>query len=508
MDRWIRYLLIAALLYGVGLRFYAIGHWKQGLSHDESVSYLCASATEGAYQSRMTGLMDIPITVGEIQAFYARPEGIHLATVSSDLAEYDIHPPLYFWGLHMHHALVGSGITGGMWLNFAAGLLILIFTYALAKRCLCSTNLALAACAILYLSPAVAQIDLEARQYQFMALCAMASYLLTQRRLLGISDLGELVLFTLVNAFGLLSHYYYAFVLVPGLFLIWRQHRWSVPTWTYVASLLGSLLLFLLFFPEFLDFVASYAARPKEAKEAASLIDRIKTILYASLAFFAEAHGLRYAFLGLGALALAVLAVKLKKVREFISSLFESPMLQVVVTLIWCAGFTALLYLVGISPAHAVGEQYFAYFWPLLAIMLVHLAGRVFTTRYRAWILTVYMLQLGYSFTTSVSGSEYLQPVLPEIWNARAGGSDLIVVDDVKRSFLPRAMRDLPEATPLFLMNKEHPALDGRSSVSFIHLAIEGRPAAAEFTTWMADQGFSHGVVLEHEHHELHTYTR
>lgn len=507
MDRVIRYVLIAALVYGVALRFHAIGHWKQGLSHDESVSYMCASATEGAYQIRIPGLVDTYSTVGEVHAFYARPESIQLATVSGDLAEYDIHPPLYFWALHMHHTLVGSGTTGGMWLNFFAGLGLLLFTFLFARSALGSTNMALAACAIWYLAPAVAQIDLEARQYQFMALCAMVSYLLTQRRLLGKAGSGELLLFTLVNAFGMLSHYYYAFVLAPGLWLIWRAHRWSVPTWAYLASLLGSVLLFLVFFPEFLDFVSSYATRPKEVKETASLVDRVKTMLYASLAFFTQGHLLRYAFLGIGSLGLVVVLRRMIN-GEASSSFCVGPMAQVMITLMWCGLFTTALYLVGISPAHAVGEQYFAYFWPLLAIALVYLAHRVSAARYRAWILFAYMLQLGISTTLSVRGSEYLQPTLPAAWYEEINTSDLLVTDDRKRSFLPRAMRNVPAGTPLFIMEKEKPTVGTMTEVHFLHLDIESRPSADGFTAWMAAQGFTHGEVRSHDHHELHTYTR
>lgn len=507
MDRLTRYLLISALIYGAALRFYAISNWKQGLSHDESVSYLCASATEGAYQNRIPALVDSYSTVGAIQGLYARPENVQLATVSSDLSRYDIHPPLYFWALHLQHTLVGSGITGGMWLNFIAGLGLLLFTFLFARNALGSVDHALAACAILYLAPAVTQIDLEARQYQFMALCAMVSYLLTQRRLLGIAGAGELLLFTLVNAFGMLSHYYYAFILVPGLVLVWRAYRWTVPTLTYGASLLGSLLLFMVLFPEFIEFVSSYTSRVKEAKEAAGLIDRIKTILYASLAFFTQAHLLRYVFLGLGLLGLGMIVLRAWKERARRVH-FGGAIGQVMITLLWCVSFTVALYLVGISPPHAVGEQYFSYFWPLLAIALVYVARRVFDARYRTWILYAYMLQLGISSTLAVRSSGYLEPILPAGWYEEIRNSDLLVTDDRKRSFLPRAMRTLPEALPLFIMEREKPHVGTMDRVHYLRLEIPSRPPAAEFTTWMTEHGFAHGEVLVHGHHELHTYTR
>ena len=118
------------------------------------------------------------------------------------------------------------------------------------------------------------------------------------------------------------------------------------------------------------------------------------------------------------------------------------------------------------------------------------------------------MLQLGYAFTTSVSGSEYLQRVLPAAWYDRIGTSELLIVDDWKRSFLPRAMRDLPTETPLYLLDHEAPTTEDLTHVTFLHLAIDGRPPATALTERLIDQGFVHGEVSTHRHYELHTYTR
>lgn len=504
----IRYGLIAALLWGVGLRFYAISEWKQGLSHDESVSYLCAAATEAEYQERIESFTDSSITVSSIQEFYARPQQIELGVVAKDLVNYDIHPPLYFWALHIQHVLVGSGISGGLWLNFGAGLIMLLLTYLVARRALGTVDLALVACAIWFLSPAVVQIDLEARQYQFMALCAMASYLLVIRSGPRGMSTGELALFTLVNAFGLLSHYYYSFVLVPGVVIVFMRHGLKWPLYRHLGSLVLSFGLFVIMFPEFLDFVVAYAHRPKDPSAAQSVAHRTRTIAYAALAFFAQANAMRYLFLllvGAGISALAFGKIKRRITAPFPPS---TAIGEVALILGWCAFFTVGLYLLGVSPPHAAGEQYFAYFWPLVAIVLVHVAGLLLPARSRPWILIAYMLQLGYAFTTSVSGSEYLQRVLPAAWYDQMGTSELLIADDWKRSFLPRAMRDLPAETPLYLMGQGAPATEDLAHVTFLHLAIDGRPPATALTERLIDQGFVHGEVSTHRHYELHTYTR
>lgn len=505
---FVRFLLIAALVFGVALRFLAIAQWKKGLSHDESVSYMCAAATEGAYQEQIEGLVDRPMVAGALHAFYARPTSLQLRTVAYDLALYDIHPPLFFWAMHIQQVLLGTGINGGLWINFAGGLFLLVLTFVLARRSLGSIDLALTACAIWYLSPAVVQIDLEARQYQFMAVCAMASYLLTQKAVAGDAGFRNLSLFTLVNALGLLSHYYYAFVLIPGTFLVWRSHGLKAASWRYLASLIASAVLFLVLFPEFFDFLASYPSRPKDLEASTSVADRLKTMLYASLAFFAQARPLRYVFLLLGVLGLGTYVRYLLRTHGSSPFTRDAPIGGVVVTLAWCIAFTAGLYLLRVSPSHAVGEQYYAYFWPLLAIVLVHMARSVIPSRYRAWILVAYMLQLGQSFTTSVIESPFLRGALPAQWYGVIDNSDLLVTDDWKRSFLPRTLRDVPADKPLYLMKLDRPDVHGMDQVAFVHLAITSRPTVTGFTQWMADQGFVQGEIRVHDHYELHTYHR
>jgi len=399
-------------------------------------------------------------------------------------------------------------MTGGMWLNVFAGLIMLLLTYKVAQLSLGTNNLALAACALWYLSPAVVQIDLEARQYQFMATCAMASYLLVIRS--GTAGMGwpSLILFTLVNACGLLSHYYYCLVLAPGVGILFYRHGFKMSFWRPALSLVVSVALFLAAFPEFFDFLAAYGDRPKDLEEERTVLDHVKTLSYAALAFFSHAHSLRYLYLLLLLVGGAWLFfVSIRRKPQWSFSL-GTPISEVGLILAWSVFFTTALYMLDVSPAHAVGEQYFAYFWPLVAIVLVHLAHVAIPGHFRPWILVAHMLQLVYAFTTSVTGSEYLQRVLPKHWYATVTASDLLVVDDVKRSFLPRAMRDMGGEQALFLMTHERPSLVGLTSVSFIHLALKGRTPASEFTSWMHENGFDHGPIEKHEHYELHSYTR
>ena len=56
-------LLAALLCYGAGVRLHGIFRVKAGLTHDESISFLCAAAQEGAYQERIPFLLDTLVHV-------------------------------------------------------------------------------------------------------------------------------------------------------------------------------------------------------------------------------------------------------------------------------------------------------------------------------------------------------------------------------------------------------------------------------------------------------------
>ncbi|HMN04893.1 MAG TPA: glycosyltransferase family 39 protein [Flavobacteriales bacterium] len=494
-----------ALLWGVVLRFHAIQAWKVHLSHDESISYLCAATTEGLYQETIQEYTDSLITVGSIQAFYTPPAQLQYRTVAADLAGYDIHPPLFFWALHTGMVYTGFSPKLGPWINAITGLLLLLLTFLLAREALGSTGRALVACAIWYLSPSVVQIDLEARQYQFIALWAMASYLLSWR----IAERGTNGLrvagFTVVNALGMLSHYYFVFVLVPGLWLMWRRHGFKSPLWIYLGSLLASVVLFLAAFPEFFSFLSAFPGRPKPAVPYPGLKDNLVTVWLYSLDFFGGTHALRHLYRLVAVLAMAWIGWALLSKRLPVRMEHRSLAGFLRVALVWCAGFTVLLYFVHISPPGAVGEQYFSYFWPLLAITLVPLAEKLIPRRAWAPVLVLYVAQLAWSFTVSVRDSEFLQPALPASWYAEMGQGDLVVTDGWARGYLPKVMMHLPAETPLFLMRKERPDVAVCNKALYLHPAISPHDPGG-FATWMSQQGFVAGEARKYDNHQYEHY--
>jgi len=502
-----RYTLLLLLLAGLGFRLHGILVAKRGLSHDESVSYLCASATQGAYAREVPTMTGRAIAAGDIQAFYRKPERLDPALVAKDLVRYDIHPPLYFWTLHAVQWAFGFHPAAGALLNMLAGLVLLFLLYRMARDTLGGPLPALAVCVVWYLAPAVAQVDLEARHYQFLGLFALASVWLGHGLASGKGSVGRLALFTAVNTCGFLTHYYYGFLLVPGAFLMLLRYRLGGPTVRYIGSLVLSLLLFFLLFPGFFDFLGELSRyRSQNLAAETSLPDRAKTFAYASLAFFSWWHWGKYA-----ALAFAVAAVVWTFLRHRSAVVPRSgPMRWYTAHLVWHMAFTALLYLLGTSPAQAVGEQYFAYFWPLLALLAVHWAIQALPLpAARRFLFPAYALQLTVSCFLSIQGSGYLRNVLPETWYERMERAGTVVTNETRRGHLPRIALHLDPGTSVFLLSPQDmeaplPDLEGEPCFLFSDKA-GGSPDAV--VAGLGGAGTGHRVESV-KHYQLHLFQR
>lgn len=504
-----RVVLVLLLAYGLGCRIHALLHWKASLSNDESVSYMCAAATAGIWETSIADMVHRPITVADLQRFYDRPTGSEFHTVSLDMARYDVHPPLYFWLLHAIHVLWGTTAATGAFLNVAFGLGILVLLVRLARRLTGSDLAALATAVVWYLSPAAVQIDLEARPYQLLALLALASYMLGRSLVQGSAGQWTWIGFTVVNMLGLLTHLYFPFLLLPGVVLMLAQHGMGRRSWAFLGSLSASLAGMLLLYPEFLEFLVTYGDRPRDVPEPVDHLNRLKGVVYTTMQFLTEPQALRYGYLLLTMIVLVAWGRKAMNKAMVESSGLRSELGGFFLTFGWWSFFTIALFLAGVSPAQAVGEQYFAYLWPMAAITGVLAVGALLRGAVRQWALGIHLVLLSVSLALAVRHSEYLKPAIPAEWNGIIATNDLLVTDEAKRTALPRMSRHLPGELPLYIMiGTEMPDLSGIHRVAFLHLAIAERPLEP-FLAWLAEQGFHPvGPKLASDRYELRSFTR
>ncbi|MBN2303056.1 MAG: hypothetical protein JXQ72_01175, partial [Anaerolineae bacterium] len=120
--------LVVLVLAGLGARLVLIAD-RAALEHDEAISILAAAGHQGDYARVLAGRdgPDSPygrwVPARDWQRFMEPDEALIFGRIGADLGRYDIHPPLYFWLLHLWSLLVGAGFHAGPLLNvlFDAG---------------------------------------------------------------------------------------------------------------------------------------------------------------------------------------------------------------------------------------------------------------------------------------------------------------------------------------------------------------------------------------------------
>lgn len=150
----------------------------------------------------------------------------------------DIHPPLYYYLLHLWLGPFGDSEFALRFFSLLFGLLTTPLIYALGRRLL-STATGLLAAFFLAISPLYLWYSQEARMYTLVTfLCLLSSYLLL-RTLEGKAGFlwGGYIL---VNVLAVYSHFYVFFVLAfHSLFLLawsFRQKRWTPLAWGLAAQ--------------------------------------------------------------------------------------------------------------------------------------------------------------------------------------------------------------------------------------------------------------------------------
>ncbi|MEO8733762.1 MAG: glycosyltransferase family 39 protein, partial [Flavobacteriales bacterium] len=424
---------------------------KRGLSYDESISYLCSAANQGRYNAEFAPIRDKEMTAADVQALYATPK-LDFHKVATDMSTLDRHPPLYFWALHAVHHFFGFHLNDGMVLNFLVGLFTALLLFLLVRQTSGSGDLALLVVVLFSLSPAVAQLDLEARNYQFLGLFALASAWLSERIGSGHNRSGTYVLFIAVNICGFLTHYYYAFILVPGIILQWRRHGLGREWLVYIASLALSLLGFLAIFPQIFNFVSVYLRETPGIHH--TVLDKIWLLTYFGWAgFFANGPRVLYAVAFAVLVVAAGMGLSRKLLRGRIAELLrgKGALSYFLWTMVWNIAFTTAFYFMEIAPNQAVGEQYFAYFWPLFAWFVVLGLRAGLPARVRPWAIGLLLITMLVSLRFSVRNSDYLTNLLPDTWYQRMNAADRLVTNELKRSHLPRLSLGLRPNLPLHL---------------------------------------------------------
>jgi hypothetical protein len=193
----------------------------QRVSHDDTISYLAATGHQGEYQ-QVVDSASAPVAqwvpASRWQAFTRIEDPLPLLTIARDLGHHDIHPPVYFWLLHMWMLLFGGSLWTGPMLNVVIHVLTAVVLWRLARHLAGSPLAAWGAVGIWATLPAVAQTAVSTRQYSLASLWSITLGWAFIRTREAPSVRGLLALGT-VTALGMLTLYPFGLV-VAGLGLV------------------------------------------------------------------------------------------------------------------------------------------------------------------------------------------------------------------------------------------------------------------------------------------------
>jgi hypothetical protein len=459
-------LLICGLVLGATLLLIRSGA-QNTLSHDDVISYLAATGHMGAYATEIPAGRWVPAQAW--QAYWMPDRFGVFGQIGRDLARYDIHPPLYFWLLHIWIQVTGVRLSAGPLLNTA---FLLLGAWIIARACRlarCSRGASALAAVMWLLSGATLAVAGETRQYSLLGL-AVAGLTASLLLFLDRRSLAAALLVYATAAAGLLVHYQFAVLLSLGTLvaaiLLMRGRLWRGVVLLF-AAMAAAGITFLLLHP---GFTGSFAMQRSQAIPFAwtDIPYRMTRVLYAlfeqvmlpRMAWALGDAASRYWGIFLLMALAACLAVWLVARRRAGGGKVSRADGEAFLLIFTAAALllVAFLYIFQISPRHAMGAQYLMAVSPLLfmtgARVFDRLAGGIRWRPVLILALVVYQGAYGGWMTFAQVRTASERPP------AASDSGSPILLDSVARGVLPTVLWHVPASTPVYAAMQDD-LLDG-----------------------------------------------
>lgn len=449
-------LLICGLALGGALLLIRAGA-QHTLSHDDAISYLAATGHMGAYAADIPAGRWAPARAW--RAYWTPDRFGVFGQIGRDLARYDIHPPLYFWLLHLWIQVTGVRLSAGPLLNtifllLSAGLIAL--TCRLAR---CSWGASDLAAIMWLLSGATLAAATATRQYSLLSLTVVgltASLLFFLKR----RSVAAVIFVYAAAAAGLLTHYQFAVILALGVMiaaiLLARGRQWRALA-LLAAAVTASLLTFLLLHP---GFMASLATQRGQVGGLAwsdfpYRMTRLLSALFEQVMLSRVARAsadavIRYWVIALLLVLAASLGLwmiirrKALAVAAAADGVIFLPVFAISAFLL-----VAILYVFQISPRHAMGAQYLMAVSPLLFMAGAQAFDKLVSGRRWALGLIVALIVCQAAYGGWTTRGEVRMAAAERIAFLPDPGSP-ILLDSVARGVLPTVLWHAPGSAPVY----------------------------------------------------------
>jgi len=265
-----------------------------------------------------------------------------------------------------------------------------------------------------------------------------------------------------ITAAGLLTHYHFTiFATGGGLWIIFkliRKHPRRLLS--FIASMAGGCLVFTAIHPQFYRSFSSYQSHP-QSFDWGQILHRLARVMFALGPYrFKDIIAKSPIFIHVSLILLAllvglliiVLIIGSRKKWRLISRLrnLDDKLLYVIFLFIWSAGSTIILYLLFVSPNHAMGGRYMSTAWPFFALLIVFLLHAI--PKRKNLIAGLFCCLVALSgLTFIVADICYVRlRFLPETSNL-VNNASRIVIDNPARGVLPRIMWYIPDKVEVFV---------------------------------------------------------
>lgn len=426
--------------------------FKTGITHDEVISFISVTGNQEAYhhvvKNKKHPYGNI-VPVAEWKKLWTPGCTLCFKKIQSDLMDYDLHPPFYFWLLHLFILIFGVHMWTGLVLNLVIEIMTAIILYRFAFQVLKSKEKAWISIILWGFFPSTIDTFMSIRQYSLFVFFSLlliysVSIFITNEK----NKIIHCVVPGMTICMGLLTFYYFVFVVFGcGIWILLQcRKNKKIKIVISLIILFCSLLLFFSIHPGFIKHLGKISQIQKENMGIKDLFYRlgIMLIFFCPHRFFIGIRSKTPIILPISLFALvllitliSIIIIKRKQLFVYFNKL-ENNKKYIIFILSWLFLYNAFLYLGFFSPEHAMTGRYLSIINPLLVIILVLFFNKkkIFNMIY---IITITAGILSVS-AESVYGS-YLRGFTYDYYKKN---TQLIILDNVKRGYLPRYLWYVP----------------------------------------------------------------